>query len=61
MAEVYNNNKKYDRKKKLKSLTRFHSTNKMNNYDRVGGKEEKEKIQKNLWNKSNHKNNKCFS
>ena len=45
-------------KKKLKSLIRFHSANKIDNYNReVGGK----KIQKNLQNKSKHKSNKCFS
>ena len=44
--------------KKLKSLIRFHSANKIDNYNgEVGGK----KIQKNLQNKSKHKNNKCFS
>ena len=32
-----------EKKKKLKSLIRSHSANKMNNYNRVGGKEEKEK------------------
>ena len=44
----------------LKSLVRFHSANKINNYNREGKKKEK-KIQKNLQNKSKHKNNKCFS
>ena len=50
-------------KKSLKSLIRFHSANKIDNYNRVGerGKERKTKIQKNLQNKSKHKNNKCFS
>ena len=42
----------------LKSLVRFHNANKINNYNRgekkVGG------IQKNLQNKSKHKNNNCF-
>ena len=42
--------------KRLKSLVRFHSTNKIDNYNRGRG----EKIQKNLQNKSKHKN-KCFS
>jgi len=48
------------RKKKLKSLIRFHSANKIDNYYR-GGERKKKKIQKNLENKSKHKNNKCFS
>ena len=50
-------------KKKLKSLIRFHSANKIDNYNRGRGKEKnrKKKIQKNLQNKSKHKNNKCFS
>ena len=50
-------------KKKLKSLIRFHSANKIDNYNRGGGgeKEKRNKIQKNLQNKSKHKNNKCFS
>ena len=49
--------------KTLKSLIRFHSANKIDNYNRVGerGKERKTKIQKNLQNKSKHKNNKCFA
>jgi len=53
---INNNNKK------LKSL-RFHSANKTNNYNRGGrkGKKKKKIIQKNLQNKSKHKNNKCFS
>ena len=38
-AEVYNNNKKCDwerkERKKLKSLIRFHSANKTDNYNRV--------------------------
>ena len=51
MTEEKNN------KTKLKSLIRFHSANKINNYNRGG----KKKIQKNLQNKSKHKNNKCFS
>jgi len=49
-------------KKKLKSLIRFHSANKINNYNWVEIKEKKRKnIQKNLQNKSKHKNNECFS
>ena len=37
-------------KKKLKGLVRFHSANKIDNYNKVGGKGEKKekKIQKNL-------------
>ena len=46
------------KEKKLKSLIRFHTDNKIDNYSR-GGK--KKKIQKNLQNKSKHKNNKYFS
>ena len=42
-------------KKNLKSLIRFHSANKIDNYNGGGG------IQKNLQNKSKHKNNKCLS
>ena len=52
-----------EKKKKLKSLIRFHSANKINNYNRgekKRGKNEKKKIKKNLQ-KSKHKNNKCFS
>ena len=46
-AEVYNNNKRYDwekkekKNKKLKSLIRFLSANKIDNYNRGGGKEKK--------------------
>ena len=43
------------RKKKLKSLVRFHSANKIENYNRGG------EILKNLPDKSKHNNNKCFS
>ena len=47
----------------LKSLIRFHSANKIDNDNRGGNKKERKKvkIQKNLQNKSKHKNNKCFS
>jgi len=50
-------------KKYLKRLIRFHSANKSDNYNRVGGKKEKrdKETQKNLQNKSKHKNDKCFS
>ena len=48
-------------KKKLKSLTRSHSANKINyNRGEIRRKKEK-KIQKNVQNKSKQKNNKCFS
>ena len=42
-AEVYNNNKKCDweKKKKLQSLIRFHSANKIDNYNREGEKKKK--------------------
>ena len=42
-AEVYNNNKNCDWKKtkKLKSLIRFHSANKIDNYNRGGGEKKK--------------------
>ena len=36
-AEVYNSNKKMWQKKKLKSLIRFHSANKIDNYNGGGG------------------------
>ena len=49
-----------EEKQKFKSLTIFHSANKINNYNR-GGKKKGGKIQKNLQNKSKRKNNKCFS
>ena len=43
-AEVYNNNKKCDwGKKMLKRLIRFHSANKINNYNKVGVKGTKKK------------------
>ena len=56
-----------EKKKKLKNLIRFHNANKIDNYNRGWGwglrrgKRKKKKIQKNLQNKSKHKNNKCFS
>ena len=51
------------KKKKLKSLIRFHSANKICSYNRgwKKGEKKKEKVQKNLQNKSKPKNNKCFS
>ena len=52
--------KKKERKKKLKSLVRFHSANKIDNYNR-GGEMGQKKSQENLQNTSKHKNNKCFS
>ena len=42
------------------SLVRVHSANKIDNYNRGGGKGKKEK-NPNLQNTSKHKNNKCFS
>ena len=46
-AEFYKNNKKCDwEKKMLKNLIRFHSANKIDNYNR-GGKEKREKKRKN--------------
>ena len=53
--------RKKERKKKLRSLIRFHSANKMNNYNMGGKRRKKKKIQRNLQNQSKHKNNKCFS
>ena len=51
-----------EKKKKEQTLIRFHSANKIDNYNRWGEKRRKEKkIQKNLQNKSKYKNNKCFS
>ena len=47
------------KKKKLKSLIRFHCANKIDSYNRGGRKGKK--IQRNLQNKSKHKDNKCFS
>ena len=44
-------------KKKLKSLISFHGANKIDNDNsRGGGRKKKEKIQKNLQNKSKHNN-----
>ena len=41
-AEVYSSNKKCDwEKKKLRSLSRFHSANKIDNYNREEGGEKK--------------------
>ena len=47
-------------KKKLKSLARFHSANKIDSYNRGGNKRKPppKKIPNNLQNKSKHKNNK---
>ena len=48
--------------KKLKSLIRFHSANKIDSYNRGGKKEKKKrKKSKESTEKSKHKNNKCFS
>ena len=55
--------RKKRKKKKLKSLIRFHSVNKID-YNRgveKGKKKKEEKIQKNIQNKSKRKNNKRFS
>ena len=47
---------------KRKSLIRFHSAKKIDNYNRgEKKKEKKKKIQKDLQNKYKHKSNKCFS
>ena len=68
-AGGYNNKKcdwgkkKREKKKKLKSLIRFHSVNKID-YNRgveKGKKKKEEKIQKNIQNKSKHNKNKCFT
>ena len=48
-----------NKKKKLRSLIRFHSANKIDNYNRAGKKGKK--IEKNLQNKSKNKNSKCLS
>ena len=45
-----------EEKKKLKSLIRFHSANKIDNYYR-GGIKRKEEIQKNLQSRSKNENN----
>ena len=50
-----------EKKKKIKKLIRFHSANKINNYNGTGWGWGRKKVQKNLQNKSKHKNNKCFS
>ena len=48
-AEVYNNNKKCDwGKRKLKSLIRFHSANKIDNYNREGKKGKRKKKSKRI-------------
>ena len=46
--------------KKLKSLIKVHSANKIDNYNRTGEKKEK-KTQKKLQDKSKYKKNKCLS
>jgi len=50
-------------KKKLKSLIRFHSAKKINNYNRrrKRGEKKKRKNPKESINESKDKNNKCFS
>ena len=47
------------KKKKTKSLIRFHSANKIDNYN--AGVQGGQKMQKNLQKRSKHKNNKGFS
>ena len=59
VTTIKNVTEKKKEKKKLKSLIRLHSANKIDNYNR-GGKKEK-RFQKNLQNNSKYKNNKCFS
>ena len=46
--------------KKLKSLIKVHTANKIDNYNRVGKKKEK-KTQKKFQDKSKYKKNKCIS
>ena len=50
-----------EEKIKLKSLIRFHSANKINNYKRGGRREREKNIQNNLQNKFKRKNNKYVS
>ena len=50
-----------EKKKKDQTLIRFHSANKIDNYNLCGEKKKRKKIQNNLQNKSKYKNNKCFS
>ena len=62
-AEVHNSNKnvtegKKEKKKKLKSLIGFQSANKIDNFNWDEGEEKKN--QKNLTNKSKHRNDKFF-
>ena len=46
-TEVYSNNKNVtEGEKKLKSLIRFHSANKIGHYSRGGGKERKTKLKR---------------
>ena len=54
-VEAHNDNKNVTEEKKAQNL-RFHSTNKINNYNGGGWCGN----QKNLQNMSKHKNNKCF-
>ena len=48
-----------EEKKEKAQMLRFHSANKIDSYNRGGRKGKK--IQRNLQNKSIHKDNKCFS
>ena len=49
-AEVYNDNRKCDwgKRKKFKNLIRFHSANKIDNYNRGGKKKKERNTQKTL-------------
>ena len=60
-TEVYDNNKNYDlgKKKNLKSLIRFYSAIKIDNYNR--GAKEKRKKSKIIYRTSQNKNSRCFS
>ena len=49
------------KKKKLKSLIRFHSANNIDNYNKEGKEKKKKKVQKKWQNKSKHKNSNWFS
>ena len=59
IKNVTEGKKKKQQQQKFKRLIGFLSANKIDNYNRGGEKEKK--IQKNLQNKSKHKNNTCFS
>ena len=62
ITTIKNVTEKRKGKKKLKSLIRFHSGPKIDNYNRRWGEEGKRKRNpKNLQNKSKHHHHKCFS